>query len=29
MAKMELLVIFLFVLSWAPYSCVALMAFAG
>ncbi|XP_036782470.2 melanopsin [Manis pentadactyla] len=29
MAKMELLVIFLFVLSWAPYSTVALMAFAG
>ena len=29
MAKMELLVILLFVLSWAPYSAVALTAFAG
>ncbi|KAK2507910.1 hypothetical protein MC885_002752 [Smutsia gigantea] len=29
MAKMELLVISLFVLSWAPYSTVALTAFAG
>ncbi|XP_032986961.1 melanopsin isoform X2 [Rhinolophus ferrumequinum] len=29
MAKIVLLVIFLFVLSWAPYSTVALMAFAG
>ncbi|CAK7303758.1 OPN4 [Vulpes lagopus] len=29
MAKMELLVILLFVLSWAPYSTVALTAFAG
>ncbi|XP_029775844.1 melanopsin [Suricata suricatta] len=29
MAKIELLVILLFVLSWAPYSIVALMAFAG
>lgn len=29
MAKIVLLVILLFVLSWAPYSTVALMAFAG
>ncbi|XP_070327066.1 LIM domain-binding protein 3 isoform X6 [Odocoileus virginianus] len=29
MAKIELLVILLFVLSWAPYSTVALMGFAG
>lgn len=29
MAKIVLLVILLFVLSWAPYSAVALMAFAG
>ncbi|XP_019571683.2 melanopsin isoform X2 [Rhinolophus sinicus] len=29
MAKIVLLVIFLFVLSWAPYSTVALMAFSG
>ncbi|XP_045882086.1 melanopsin isoform X1 [Meles meles] len=29
MAKIELLVILLFVLSWAPYSTVALTAFAG
>nr|CAO02487.1 melanopsin [Nannospalax ehrenbergi] len=29
MAKVALLVIFLFVLSWAPYSTVALVAFAG
>lgn len=28
-AKIVLLVILLFVLSWAPYSTVALMAFAG
>lgn len=29
MAKIALLVILLFVLSWAPYSAVALVAFAG
>lgn len=29
MAKIMLLVILLFVLSWAPYSAVALVAFAG
>lgn len=29
MAKIALLVILLFVLSWAPYSTVALVAFAG
>lgn len=29
MAKMALIVILLFVLSWAPYSTVALVAFAG
>nr|ANA75357.1 melanopsin 1 [Paralichthys dentatus] len=29
MAKIALIVILLFVISWAPYSCVALTAFAG
>ncbi|XP_054624719.1 melanopsin-A-like isoform X2 [Dunckerocampus dactyliophorus] len=29
MAKIALIVILLFVVSWAPYSCVALTAFAG
>lgn len=29
MAKISLLIILLFVLSWAPYSTVALVAFAG
>uniref|UniRef100_A0A3P8VJT6 Opsin 4b n=1 Tax=Cynoglossus semilaevis TaxID=244447 RepID=A0A3P8VJT6_CYNSE len=29
MAKIALIVIFFFVISWAPYSCVALTAFAG
>uniref|UniRef100_A0A3B4ANL2 G-protein coupled receptors family 1 profile domain-containing protein n=1 Tax=Periophthalmus magnuspinnatus TaxID=409849 RepID=A0A3B4ANL2_9GOBI len=29
MAKIALIVILLFVLSWAPYSCTALTAFAG
>ncbi|KAJ7987789.1 hypothetical protein DPEC_G00330150 [Dallia pectoralis] len=28
-AKIALIVIFLYVISWAPYSCVALTAFAG
>lgn len=29
MAKIALIVILLFVISWAPYSCAALTAFAG
>ena len=29
MAKIALIVIMLYVISWAPYSCVALTAFAG
>ena len=29
MAKIALIVILLFVVSWAPYSCAALTAFAG
>ena len=29
MAKIALIVILLFVMSWAPYSCAALTAFAG
>lgn len=29
MAKVALIVILLFVLSWAPYATVALVAFAG
>ncbi|XP_046710812.1 opsin 4b isoform X1 [Silurus meridionalis] len=29
MAKVALIVILLYVISWSPYSCVALMAFAG
>ncbi|XP_061666483.1 melanopsin-A-like isoform X3 [Syngnathoides biaculeatus] len=29
MAKIALVVILLFIISWAPYSCVALTAFAG
>lgn len=29
MAKIALIVILLFVISWAPYSCTALTAFAG
>ncbi|XP_026171325.1 melanopsin-A-like [Mastacembelus armatus] len=29
MAKIALIVILLFVISWAPYSCIALTAFAG
>ena len=29
MAKIALIVILLYVFSWAPYSCVALTAFAG
>lgn len=29
MAKIALVVILLFVISWAPYSCTALTAFAG
>lgn len=29
MAKIALIVILLYVISWSPYSCVALTAFAG
>lgn len=29
MAKVALIVILLYVISWSPYSCVALTAFAG
>lgn len=29
MAKIALIVIMLYVISWAPYSCAALTAFAG